>query len=254
MNKIAIYVVSLANSNRRQLISEQFDKIGIKFSFIDAVNGKDIVENEVDAINASEFVKKRYKRVLGRNEIGCSLSHQLIYKQIAYDDIDYAFIFEDDVTLSHELVPIIKFFTHLQSNVYNENLYILGGQQGLSSQDMIVLDKKNTINISDSINFYKTISSENYIFRTCCYIISRNVALRLLTIHENSFYLADDWSLLYKEKSFEHIYLSDYIKHPVDLSTSTIQQERHKKATLIEKIKKSKLRKIKIILRQLLLR
>lgn len=238
MNNLSIYVVSLENSTRRKSIIEQFNKLGIQFEFIDAVNGRLLPKDVVDSIN-NQDVQSRYRRQIGLGEIGCTLSHQKIYQAIADSSVDYAIIFEDDIQLSDNISAVIEHFKSTAVSLGDKNLYILGGQEGLSSQDMLVRSLKDQINVSNDVSFVKLNDSARYIYRTCSYVVSRDLAKELKRTYENAFYIADDWNYLSTLGIFKKLYLTNVAYHPEDLAGSVIEQERQAKQS---SWKRSKLR------------
>lgn len=223
--KLPIYVVSLKGSVRRLNIQNQLH--GLSYDFLDAIYGKDLGEKYLETINSQQWVKERYKRALTYGEIGCSLSHLRIYKKMLEQDISWAIIFEDDISIKHQFYEVLL----NNINKFNPNdLYILGTQEGLACNDYVILSNKNSINLNGFIKFNKTIDSERYIYRTAAYLISKKVAENILIFTENKFCLADDWSCFKKYNLFNELYMSDFISHPVDLNQqSLLELERSSK-------------------------
>ncbi|MFM5062049.1 glycosyltransferase family 25 protein [Aeromonas veronii] len=251
-NKIGIYVVSLLDSSRRTDIINQFSKLDINFEFVDAVNGRILPKDVMDAINNKE-VQSRYRRQIGPGEIGCTLSHQKIYQTIAESSVDYAVIFEDDIKLSENISAVIEYFKSKAVSLGDRNLYILGGQEGLSSQDMLVRSVKDQINVSNDVSFVKLNDSARYIYRTCSYVVSNDLAKELKCTYERAFYIADDWNYLSALGIFKKLYLTNVAYHPEDLAGSVIEQERQAKQSSWKRSKlrallrtcKSKIRQLK---------
>ncbi|ENM5756283.1 glycosyltransferase family 25 protein [Vibrio mimicus] len=237
-NKIGIYVVSLLDSSRRINIINQFEKLNINFEFVDAVNGRLLPQAIVDSVNNKD-VQSRYRRKIGLGEIGCALSHQKIYQAIAESSVDYAIIFEDDIQLSDNISAVIEYFKSTAVSLGDKNLYILGGQEGLSSQDLLVRSVKEQINVSNDVSFVKLNDSAKYIYRTCSYVVSRDLAKELKCTYDEAFYIADDWNYLSTLGVFKKLYLTNVAYHPEDLVGSVIEQERQAKQS---SWKRSKLR------------
>lgn len=223
---VPVYIVSLKGSARRVKIAKTLNKFNIDYNFKDAVLGREIPINFVNDINDSVWVKSQYKRKLGVAEIGCSLSHLNIYKEMSKKKISWAIVLEDDV----------EFDMNFQNEISNKirefdrnNLYVLGGQDGLECESMVYLSCYDKKQISSNFYFAKTIKSSKYVYRTACYLISLEIAEKILEFTSTHFCLADDWNIFYKHKLFNNIYLANIIHHPLDLSTSLIELERHKK-------------------------
>ncbi|MEQ5725986.1 glycosyltransferase family 25 protein [Providencia rettgeri] len=165
--------------------------------------------------------------------------------------MEWAIIFEDDVQIDKKLLDLI---TYKKNELKKANIYILGGQDGLPSREMIVTSKRNKILISNGMEFEKTNASSKYIYRTCCYLIHRELAQNILEQRKRCFFLADDWHFLYKRKIVKSFYITNCVTHPIDLKNSVIQNERdaYKNNNFIQNIKNSKLRKYKIALRRII--
>ena len=65
-----------------------------------------------------------------------------------------------------------------------------------------------------------------YIFRTCCYVVTLDIARNLCAFSQREFFIADEWSYFKCNGLINSIYLSDFIDHPLDLSCSHIEMER----------------------------
>ncbi|CRL65450.1 glycosyltransferase family 25 protein [Proteus vulgaris] len=196
MSKIPIYVVSIKDSLRKKNIEQELRNYN--FSYIDAVVGSDQNKDYINNINNQKWVKKRYKRKLALGEIGCSLSHKKIYQKIIEDDTEWAIILEDDINLRKDIESLLIINNELLNK---DTLYILGAQQHLDSEDMIITLKKNSLRIDKNIIFYDTFLSSKYIYRTAAYLIHKEVAKKILTFTSQKFCVADDWYIFHKYKN-----------------------------------------------------
>lgn len=219
-----IFIVSLQQDvEKRETISKTLKDFGLKFSFVDAIYGKDLPDSTLNS-----FRKKSTGKIIDRGfpatpgEIGCTLSHLKAYQKVIDRGLDWACILEDDAILDERFKVFIKNFD--SSNLSARDLYLLGGQNGFSDLQ-VIKSKKNKISIGRQ-SFSKTIKSEQFIYRTCCYLISASLASSFLELSECKFLLADDWDYLVKVKFIEEIYLSNFIDHPLDLSVSNLETER----------------------------
>ncbi|CAN6959961.1 Glycosyltransferase family 25 protein [Psychrobacter okhotskensis] len=221
-----IYIVSLKQDiEKREVISKTLEDFGLEFSFIDAVYGKALSESDLNLYrnkSTGKIISRGFSATPG--EIGCTLSHLKAYQEIIDRKLKWACILEDDAILDERFKTFIDSF---QSAALNpKDLYILGGQNGLDERQ-IIESIKNT-KLVGSQNFSKTIRSEQFIYRTCCYLISSSLAKEILRISKNEFILADDWNYLVKNKNINNIYISKFVDHPKDLSLSILQKEREK--------------------------
>ena len=103
-----IFVISLPGTEeRRAYITEQLGKLGLPFSFFDAVNGYalDVPSHE----NYNGFKRRLYfGKDLTQGELGCFLSHKKLYEKICDDNLESAVILEDDVILHQDFPKILS--------------------------------------------------------------------------------------------------------------------------------------------------
>lgn len=222
---LKVFVVSLSGSDRRLNIDKQL--VGVNFSFLDAIYGKDLGGKYLESLNSQSWINERYKRGLTYGEVGCALSHLQIYKKMLEQDIPWAVVFEDDISVKYPFYDILL----KNINKFNpDDIYILGAQEGLACNDYVIMSNKNTIELNEEIKFSKTIDSERYVYRTAAYLISKNVAKNIIDFTEQKFCLADDWSCFKKNNLFNDLYMSNFISHPIDLGQqSLLELERSNK-------------------------
>lgn len=222
---LPVYVVSLArDTERRKIIKEKLDSLQIPFEFIDAIYGKDL-SNDI-------FLKLNPKGksldtgdLPTPNEVGCTLSHLKIYELVQQRKQQWACVFEDDAILDDRMKD---FYMNLKNNLdkFDENnLYLMGGQNGVSANLLVSKSFFSFFSVGKQ-KFTKLINSEQYVCRACCYMISNIIANKMINLSKTTFLLADDWEFLVKNKIINDIYLSDFVDHPIDLSSSNIEQER----------------------------
>lgn len=115
MKKILILCVSLADSEtRRDNISQQIQAlthavsdIQIDFQFFDAIYGKKLAPEYLTFLNISREFAGKCEHELGASELGCFLSHMIIWQRIAqgnYKNYDRVIIIEDDVLFNFEQI------------------------------------------------------------------------------------------------------------------------------------------------------
>lgn len=222
---LPVIVISMQSDvERRFTISKCLNEKKIPFTFIDAVVGKELPSSFLMDLNVLG-VKSRKKRDITLGEIGCTLSHLKAYEVINELNIKYALILEDDVILGHEFSAFYNSINIGNPLINNDDIFILGGQDGIDKRKYIsksVWYKR----VIGGKSFWKTIKSEEYIFRTCCYIVTDVIAERLLNLAEEEFFIADEWGYFKRKGVINNIYLSDFVAHPLDLSFSHIENER----------------------------
>ena len=117
-----IRVISLKNQlDRREKINNLFDNKNIRWSFFDAISGKDI----------QPFLRMydRKKRLqtpgydLRDNEIACFLSHRAVWQECLKENKSFL-ILEDDVSINTSLPRFLDSINNIIETVAENNLFI----------------------------------------------------------------------------------------------------------------------------------
>lgn len=219
-----IYIISLKQDmQKRRVISNTLECFGLSFDFIDAIHGKELSNNILNfaKINSRGNILRRGFSATP-NEIGCTLSHLKAYKEVVDSNLNWAYILEDDAILDERFKTFIDNFQ--DSRLDPKTLYLLGGQNGLDELS-VIKSRKNNMTIGGQ-KFTKTIKSERFTYRTCCYLVSSYLANSIIQLAEKNFTVADDWAFLLENRIINRIYISDFVDHPLDLSASHIEKER----------------------------
>lgn len=148
------------------------DTIGLNYEFIDAVYGQEISNIESYTINKGKTLTY-LNREMSRGEIGCILSHHIIYNKIIENNIPYALVLEDDVDLNLDIL-------HILNKICFDNFKfdtILLGYHGKKSREQLSIDKYLIKKITHDIGIYKL---NEIAYGTYGYIISLKGAFRVL--------------------------------------------------------------------------
>lgn len=248
---LEVLVVSLKHATgRRNAIQSQLDRLKIPFRFIDAVNGRDLPEDTLTKIQSDQRSFQDYNRNLGPGEIGCTLSHQEIYRQIVARNLDGAIVLEDDVLLKPcfaDFFRTLEQLPHLEQGVV-----LLGGGEyrekhvNKNYYSWLKTSRNPTPISGTHFRVCQIISGHKYAVRTCGYFISQNAAKRLDSFSAHNKTLADDWKTFVSLGILENINIIQpyLLRHPIDISDSTIQVDRigsNKKNTigLVENAKRA---------------
>lgn len=177
-----IYVINLERSiKRRTLITDQLKKFGLKYKIITAVDGKKITI--VD--NSFKFVNKNFKlfqynnRDLYLGEIGCYLSHYMIYQDFITRSEKHCVVFEDDNDITDE-------------NIFKSQLYNI---PTIDENFIIVLSGCTCIPFYAYKNKINSVYYETHLHKfnkTNAYIVNKNYAKQLYDFMENIICPADD--------------------------------------------------------------
>lgn len=104
-----IFVISLKDSlDRRQQMEEQLHAQGLEFEFFDAVDARAGVPPEYEPLVDREAIKRQYFRDMTSGEIGCALSHAMVYQSILERGLSEAIILEDDMKLHEDFGSMVR--------------------------------------------------------------------------------------------------------------------------------------------------
>lgn len=103
---INIFIVNLKSAKGRKKHMEEIFKpyeniSDIKVTFIEAVDKKNLTNEDIERECTAECHRSY-------GEIACALSHRKIYKKIIDEQIDFAFILEDDVNFSTDYIEAVR--------------------------------------------------------------------------------------------------------------------------------------------------
>jgi GR25 family glycosyltransferase involved in LPS biosynthesis len=151
---IKIFVISLSNEKERQnYIQSFFDAKGASFEFLFGVDGRKLSQEEINSFHDAEKAKK-YGGELSRGEIGCALSHRLVYERMVKNNIERAIIMEDDIKLKNdffiisdllEKIPINNFIIKLDKFYSTQTGDDNSGHTHFTPWHRIALDKEYNI-------------------------------------------------------------------------------------------------------------
>lgn len=94
-----IYMINLARrTERRERMLHCFDELGLDVQIVDAVDGRNLSEALLESITfLPEYADPYHKRPMTHGEIGCFMSHYIIWQRIVEEGHQIALVLEDDV-------------------------------------------------------------------------------------------------------------------------------------------------------------
>jgi glycosyl transferase, family 25 len=215
LNKIPVFVISLKESDQRRKRTEKHLKeIGLPFEWFDAVNGKDLSQEEINNLCDTEAIKE-HPVWLSRGAIGCALSHYYLYHEIIKRNLPFALILEDDIIMEKDFLDC---FDPLTNSLKEREIVALFYQSKsilkLIASSKISLGKKYSTYLPEKIS--QPIS-------TGAYIITLSACKSLIEVILPVRCSADTWSLYHSLGAFDR--LRCLYPRPVDSTdeASTIQ-------------------------------
>jgi glycosyl transferase family 25 len=191
MNEIKIFVITLLHSRKRQeAISMRLKSLGLQFEFIYGVDGKTLSESELEENYDDNKARKYLKRSMTRGEIGCAMSHRLIYKMMVCDNIQRAIILEDDSILKDEFPIVIGLLKHIK--IDNYVIKLERPNSGHNSLEL-VYPPWWQVKLNDK---YKIVYPLLSVFLAWGYYIDIVAAKKILNTGNKIFFVADAWDQL----------------------------------------------------------
>jgi len=110
--KYKIFIINLDSSTARwDACKRQFGNA--KIERISAIEGAMLSENELTKHFDYELNKLQYHKTLTSGEIGCYHSHQLVWKRIVDEQLDFAIVLEDDFVLNEGMDELLTSLAHI---------------------------------------------------------------------------------------------------------------------------------------------
>ena len=202
--KIDVNIINLKKDTERLKIIKQ--NIPFKFyNIFNAFNGNNIEEN----INGIEYFNefKKLDSKLNNGQIGCFISHLLLWKKMIDENIEYMFILEDDALFSYDFNII---YNYIQKNIdkYSDGILYLGGRYNDNfkpiNKNLYKPMNQYIYKYNYCIQNLNNWDSEEYDRTTLSYIISNKVANILFNTYKSFIHSPVDFYLM-------NIYLNKFI-------------------------------------------
>ncbi|MCY4559499.1 MAG: glycosyltransferase family 25 protein [Chloroflexi bacterium] len=127
-SKMKCIIINLPRANaRREAMYKQFcslDPLDVQFEFLSGVDGRNLTEQDWALVDTTSRDREG-RRALSQGMIGCHLSHRKALDIVATGDDELVAIFEDDVTLSKDLVTVLHALSRLYSTGYEFDFVFL---------------------------------------------------------------------------------------------------------------------------------
>lgn len=228
---IKIIVLSLLDSDRREIISDRLKSNGFNdFEFFDAFDARQINIDELKNIFNIDKFTSEYRRRPAKGEIGCTISHIAIWNYIIEKKYDRVLVVEDDAFFCDRI-------KNFDFNLLPTGISILGYSKTTSFTYKLTQFKyplKNKIKIAEHV--LGDLDLE-FMCGTVGYTIDFASAAKLVnSYNELPFFLADDFSLYKQYVKIFHLRPAMVFEDFKNIE-SNIQNERNHERTIIQKIK-----------------
>ncbi len=106
--RMKVFLINLdKRPDRLAFVKKQLDEQSISFERFAAVDGSKMTLETQTLVDVKRFIIEQKKEpVIG--EVGCAMSHRAIWQKMVDENLEYALILEDDITLSPDLGELLK--------------------------------------------------------------------------------------------------------------------------------------------------
>ncbi|MBT0586744.1 glycosyltransferase family 25 protein [Alteromonas oceanisediminis] len=220
MTTHAYMVINLKrSSDRLAQLQQQFDRQNMAFTRIDAVDGKSLSQADIAAVYDGQG--GHYHKPLNAGEIGCYLSHRRAWQSIVDNQLDFAIVLEDDITLTGDLR---QYLTVLESMPNDWDYIKLAGHSRT----------RQVIHVSDWQGHQRVVYAKTPA-RTCAQAVSLDGARKLLA---NSVSIARPVDIDLQhwwEKDLRLFGLLPYLGIPNDALPSTINSVKQRNTAPVDR-------------------
>ena len=199
-SNLKTYVVSLKTEKiRRAQIKKILDNLGIAFDFFDAIN-PNVDKKYLANYNKAQAIQN-CGRELTTGELGCNLSHQMVYKDLVESKHDFALVLEDDALVNLDIVEVLN--SILEEKVQWD--VVLLGYSKINKKMYSKINFQNPIgkSILNIDNYSIGVVNRNYTSGTVGYLISNNAAKKIIDDGYLGVCLADNWDLYHKKSNLK---------------------------------------------------
>ncbi|WP_139924234.1 glycosyltransferase family 25 protein [Hymenobacter sp. DG01] len=212
MKKIKAFVINLPSAVERRInIEKQLIKYNIDYEIIEAVNGKNLLDN--DSRIDLDFVKENAYWV-SKGALACSLSHVSVYEKILNDNIDLGLIFEDDSNINADIIDIVS---NINNNDLNKNEIVL---LYYAAWKKITLLKNTEVKINNCYSIFDSMDPRQLVSANA-YIITNDACRTMLEYQSPVKSTADSWGKFIDNGAVESIRcIYPFAVEPADFKSS----------------------------------
>ena len=185
-----IFVITIPDSKERQThMQNQLDKYNIEYEFFFGIDGRKLTEIEIDDLYDSKKAKA-FRKELKPAEIGCSLSHKLVYKKMIDENIDRAIVLEDGITLLPDFYTTIKYLKNIKIDKVVIKLDRCNSKQTDNDNYKKKFTPWHRLQLTDNYFIGQPL---NNLFLTGAYYIDIKAAGIIHSLMPKVFFMVDDW-------------------------------------------------------------
>lgn len=191
-----IFVISLREElARRQSVCRQLDKTNLSWSFVDAINYKEVDVRALWGESELAAAQTSYGREFTAGEIACAQSHYQTYCSLAQSEVDIGIILEDDFLATPKFFELLGELEQASHDWFD--LLVLGYSKLAPATEaslyrfMPILPERSLANIRIGQVW------NEWTYGNVGYAVTRQAATRLAG-DPRLYTIADDWRRLKK--------------------------------------------------------
>lgn len=166
--QIPVIVISLPDAaERRRAVTDQLDQLGLTYRVFNAVDGRRL-SDEHRALVDPCWRQKRRGEALRPAEIGCALSHALVYRMALEEAFDDCIVLEDDARLTPAFARLARRDIDLPAGVDLVSLHYYRNQ---------FVQRGRLVDLGNGFRVYRPFGR---LLGTCAYYVTRRGAAELL--------------------------------------------------------------------------
>ena len=147
---------------RKKYIKKHLSDLGLDFEIVEGVDGRQLTEADIVRHCDLEAIK-RSPHWLNNGAIGCTLSHLSVYRKIVEQDLDFAFIVEDDISLPPNIQEILEFAAKHLKNGEPLLLYYASFKPCSFSTHKAILNQEKKYGLYYPMNYSQPITTGAYL-------------------------------------------------------------------------------------------
>jgi glycosyl transferase, family 25 len=213
-----IFMINLPSAiDRRLFMEKQLKKYNLNFELVEAVNGKDIPQEELIKLADLEHIKE-YAKYVTVGAVGLCLTHKKVYEMMIQRNLPYALIIEDDIFINEYFE---SFLNKIEPLIQPGEIILLYYKK-LNSKKIGKFSNQDSVKIDDSHKLLYPLDEMQFDM-ACAFIVTKEAAQGIIDVNTPVKVVADSWHYFYSNgglKKMRCIYPA--ITYPADFK-STIE-------------------------------
>lgn len=210
------FIINLERSvKRREHILEEVEKHKLDYEFIKGVDGRILSEGEVAELMDAEAARTN-PATMTPGTLGCLLSHLSIYKKIVAENLEMAFVLEDDAVLPENINEILE---DVACSIEKNEVVLLY----FTSFTPCELSRRDAVEIRNGYQILYPVKVRQPVCATA-YVISRGAARTLAELEIPMKMQCDEWGYFYENGGIEKFRVVYPVPVKTNYSKSEIQQ------------------------------